>query len=62
MSIEEIKSIILPNGESIPTLEELFVFLNGNQAKLNLKKKLFINIEIKDKNPIFVNRCLEIAY
>ena len=41
LTLQQIKSITLPNGETIPTFEEL-LDICGNKIKLN--------IEIKDKN------------
>ena len=42
LNLQQIKSIVLPNGELIPTLEEL-LDVCGNRIKLN--------IELKDANP-----------
>lgn len=41
LSLEQIKTIVLPNGEQIPTLEEVFSLC---------KDKINLNVEIKDKN------------
>jgi glycerophosphoryl diester phosphodiesterase len=44
LTLDQVKKIILPNGEQIPTLEEII---------LNFKDKIRFNCEVKEENPEF---------
>lgn len=53
MTIHEIKSIVLPSNDTIPTLEELY--------QLILPHKLNLNLELKDDNPLLIASSLVLA-
>jgi glycerophosphoryl diester phosphodiesterase len=53
LTLEQIKLIVLPNGEQIPTFEELLTLCGG---------KIKLNWEIKDEQPEVVNICIEMIY
>lgn len=55
----------MPNGEKIPTLAQLFELINNlymnNKPATEKRKKLKINIELKDTNPLVVIKVLQVA-
>lgn len=53
MKLEQIKSIILPNNETIPTFEELLEVCAN---------KIRLNIELKDKNIELCQLILDMLY